>query len=86
MGGPKQEKTVVENVNVPGYRTRVNTKKYTDMRQAMIKLLPSESPGLNQNQIREGVKAYLDRTLFPGGEKAGWWAKPFSWIWKPKDS
>lgn len=75
MGGPKQQKTVVENINVPGYKTRVNSDKYNAMRQAMIKLLPLKSPGLNQNQIREGVKHYLDGTLFPGGAKAGWWAK-----------
>ena len=75
MGGLKQQKTAVENVNVPGHTTRVDSAKYTDMKNAMFKLLPAKAPGLNQSQIREGVKPFLDKALFPGGAKAGWWAK-----------
>ena len=37
--------------------------------------LPPRSPGLTQNEIREAVVPYLPANLFPGGVKAGWWAK-----------
>lgn len=68
-------KITVENVNVPGRTVRVNKSMYDAMKEAMWKVLPSESPGLTQNEIREGVLPYLPDDLYPGGEKAGWWAK-----------
>ena len=69
------KKITVENVNVPGSTTRVNKAMYDAMKQAMWEVLPSKAPGLNQNEIREGVVAHLPENLFPGGAKAGWWAK-----------
>jgi len=69
------EKITVENVNVPGHTTRVNKAMYDAMKQAMWRVLPSISPGLTQNEIREVVVPYLPEDLFPGGAKAGWWAK-----------
>jgi hypothetical protein len=69
------EKIVVENVNVPGHTTRVNRAMYEAMKEAMWKILPAESPGLTQNEVREGVVAHLPQDLYPGGAKAGWWAK-----------
>jgi hypothetical protein len=69
------EKITVENVNVPGHSTRVNKAMYDAMKQAMWKVLPSESPGLNQNEIREAVVPHLPEDLYPGGAKVGWWAK-----------
>ncbi|MGD2027364.1 MAG: hypothetical protein PVI99_06065 [Anaerolineales bacterium] len=71
----QDEKITVENVNVPGRTTRVNKAMYNAMKAAMWKVLPSESPGLNQNEIREAVLPYLPEDLYPGGEKVGWWAK-----------
>ncbi len=41
----------------------------------MWKIIPTQSPGLNQSEIREGVIPFLPEDLFPGGAKAGWWAK-----------
>lgn len=65
----------VQNVNVPGYTSRVNATKYYAMRAALLKALPSRAPGLTQAEMIEAVKAYLPADLFPGGEKAGWWTK-----------
>jgi len=69
------EKITVENVNVPGYMTRVSKAMYEAMQQAMWKVLPVKAPGLTQSEIREAVVPYLPEDLFPGGAKAGWWAK-----------
>lgn len=69
------EKITVENVNVPGHTTRVNKAMYDAMKQAMWKALPSKPPGLTQNEIREAIVPHLSEDLFPGGAKAGWWAK-----------
>lgn len=70
-----EEKITIENVNVPGYTTRVNAAMYTAMKQAMLQVLPKGEPGLTQSEIREAVVAYLPDELYPGGAKAGWWAK-----------
>lgn len=69
------DKVTVENVNVPGYTTRVNAAMYQAMKEAMWKVLPKEEPGLPQAEIREAVAPHLPEALFPGGAKAGWWAK-----------
>ena len=69
------EKIVVENVNHPGYSERVNKAKYEDMRQAMLKILPQDAPGMKVADAIESLKPHLDQTLFPGGAKAGWWQK-----------
>jgi hypothetical protein len=69
------KKIVVENVNVPGHTTRLNKAMYAGMKQAMWKVIPSKSPGLTQNEIREAVVPHLPEDLFRGGAKAGWWAK-----------
>lgn len=70
-----EEKISVENVNVPGYTTRVSKVIYDAMHQAMWKVLPVMPPGLTQAEIREAVIPHLPEDLFPGGVKAGWWAK-----------
>lgn len=70
-----EEKIIVENVNVPGISTRVSKVMYNAMRQAMWKVLPTMSPGLTQAKIREAVVPFLPQNIFPGGAKAGWWAK-----------
>ena len=69
------DKVEVENVNVPGRTTRVDAAKYRDARRALLASLPGASPGLTQAEIRESIVAHLDPELFPGGAKAGWWAK-----------
>lgn len=69
------EKTIVENVNVPGSSTRVNAAKYAAMKRAFLKILPDHSPGITQKEIQLEVKAHLPEDLFPQGKTSGWWAK-----------
>lgn len=69
------DKVVVENVNVPGRTSRVNAAKYQAMKDAMLRVLPKEEPGLTQSEIREAVIPHLPDELYPGGSTAGWWAK-----------
>ena len=71
----RNEKITVENVNVPGHTTRVDKAMYDAMKRVMWQVLPAKSPGLTQNEIREAVVPQLPEDLFPGGAKAGWWAK-----------
>jgi hypothetical protein len=73
--GNADEKIVVENVNHPGRTSRVNKAMYEAMKAAMWKVLPAQSPGLNQAEIREAVIPHLPDDLYPSGAKAGWWAK-----------
>jgi hypothetical protein len=44
------------------------------MKAAYLKILPDTPPGWSSAQIMEKVVAHLPDDLFPGGEKAGWWA------------
>ena len=69
------EKITVENVNVPGYTTRLDAVMYGAMRRAIFKVLPAKAPGLTQTEIRSAVVPHLPKDLFPDGAKAGWWAK-----------
>ena len=68
-------RVTVENVNVPGYTVKVDAAKYEAMREAILVVLPRTAPGLTQAEIRQAVFAHLAEELFPGGAKAGWWAK-----------
>jgi hypothetical protein len=70
-----EEKIVVENVNVPGSKTRVSRAMYDAMKQAMWQVLPTAAPGLTQGEIRAAVVPDLPEDRYPGGAKAGWWAK-----------
>jgi hypothetical protein len=69
------ERITVENVNVPDRTTRVNAVMYRAMKEAMLTILPRQAPGLTQSEIREAVVQHLPEELYPGGAKAGWWAK-----------
>jgi hypothetical protein len=65
----------VQNVNVPGYTSRVNSAKYLAMRGALLRVLPRGAPGVTQREMFEAVTEHLPEDLFPGGAKANWWAK-----------
>ena len=71
----KDEKIVVENVNTPGKTSRVNAEKYTATKTALLRILPKRSPGITQKEMMENIKAELPQSLFPNGEKSGWWMK-----------
>jgi len=71
----KVARIFVENINVPDGRSRVDAAKYAAMRTALMKALPDRPPGLTQEEMLKGVLRFLPADLFPGGAKAGWWAK-----------
>jgi hypothetical protein len=65
----------VENVNHPGQVKLVDAAMYNAMRRAVLKVLPKTPPGLTVEDMYGKVATQLPRGLFPGGAKAGWWAK-----------
>lgn len=69
------DKIEVENVNVPGQVTRVDRAKYEDMKQAMLKIMSSDQPGMTAKEIKEAALPHLSPDLFPEGKTSGWWAK-----------
>jgi hypothetical protein len=71
----QQQKVKVENVNHPGNSTRLDQAKYGAMKDAYLKVLPAKAPGLTVAEIRERLADVLSQEHFPGGAKAGWWAK-----------
>lgn len=75
MPNPRSEKIDVENVNAAGSVKSVDVEMYTAMKQAFLETLPKGSPGPTLAEIRERLPAHLPDHLFPGGAKAGWWAK-----------
>ncbi len=75
MSSNNDEKITIENVTSPGRTSRVNKVMYDAMKEAMWQVLPAASPGLTQKEIYDGVMAHLPEDLYPGGAKAGWWAK-----------
>jgi len=68
------KKIAVENVNVPGHTSNVDAARYTAVKKAMLKVLPSAAPGFTHTELCNGMKPHLEK-LFPGGEKIGWWSK-----------
>ena len=68
-------RVTLENVNLPGYTIQVDAAKHEAMREALLTVLPNKAPGFTQTEIRQAVLAHLSKDLFPGGAKAGWWAK-----------
>jgi hypothetical protein len=65
----------IENVNHPGSSTTVDAGMYNAMREALLAVLPTTTPGLTEAQMRQAVTPQLPEALFPGGARAGWWAK-----------
>ena len=71
-------KVRVENVNHPGRAANVDADKYHAARAALLAVLPAAPPGLTQAGMLSAVGEELAADaphLFPGGAKAGWWAK-----------
>jgi len=69
------EKIEIENVNAPHHVARVDRAKYEAMRTALLGVLTRDPPGMTGAEMKSALLATLDPTLFPGGEKAGWWMK-----------
>ena len=69
------EKIAVQNPNTPDRTENVRADKYHDMRNALVRVLPSTPPGLPFAAIKEAAKPLLSPDLFPDGKTSGWWAK-----------
>jgi hypothetical protein len=65
----------VENVNHPGDCRLVDRTRYQAMKRAMLAALPKRPPGLSPAEIVAAVLPRLPQAAFPGGQRAGWWAK-----------
>lgn len=65
----------IENFISPGPKYRVERAKYEPMRDALLKVLPANEPGLTVAEAKAAVLPLLPQDMFPGGEKAGWWLK-----------
>jgi hypothetical protein len=68
-------KVTVENVNVPGRTSQVDAEKYEAMKAAILKVTPKRAPGLAAAEMIEQVRPLLPGSLWPNGEKVGWWQK-----------
>lgn len=71
----KAEKITIENIASPGHTYRVDKAKYEAMQEALMTILPGEPPGLTVADAKTALLPHLSETLFPGGDKAGWWLK-----------
>jgi hypothetical protein len=65
----------IENIISPGHVRRVDAEKYGAMRQAYLNALAAAPAGLTVAEIHARLLRHLPEHLFPGGAKAGWWAK-----------
>jgi hypothetical protein len=68
-------KIQIENFASPGHTYNVDATKYEAMREAYLAVIPAVPPGLTPVEIRTKLTPLLPDQLFPGGAKAGWWAK-----------
>lgn len=71
----RDDKIVIENVNIPGRTERVDRAKYMAMREALLAILPAKAPGLKVADALEALLPHLPGSVFPEGKKAGWWLK-----------
>lgn len=65
----------VENVNHPGSVRQVDAAPYEAMKSAYLAVLSSAPQGLTIEEIGARLGTHLPQEIFPGGAKAGWWAK-----------
>ena len=68
-------KLQIENVLQPGKTYAVDAAKFNAMRKAYLAHEPQSGPGATPAEIQKALLPTLPQDLFPGGEKAGWWAK-----------
>ena len=68
-------KLTIENVLQPGKTYAVDAEKFAAMRKAYLVHVPHTGPGATPAEIQKAVIPSLPQDLFPGGDKAGWWAK-----------
>lgn len=68
-------KIQIENVLQPGKTYPVDAAMFEAMRKAYLASVPKNGPGATPSEIQKAALAHLPHSLFPSGEKAGWWAK-----------
>ena len=68
-------KIEVRSITSPGHVMHLDRAKFEAMRDALLKVLPDEAPGLTVAEAKRDLLPLLPEALFPGGEKAGWWLK-----------
>lgn len=71
----KSDKIAIENVLQPGKTYNVDAAKLNAMRDAVLACLPAAAPGITVADLKQAALPRLPESLFPGGEKAGWWIK-----------
>ena len=59
----------------PNHVVRLDRAKFEAMRDALLKVLPAEAPGMTVADAKRDLLPLLPEALFQGGEKAGWWLK-----------
>ena len=70
-----QDKVTIQSITSPGHMQRVDRAKYMAMHDALLPVLPSAAPGITVAEARSALLPALPDTLFPRGDKAGWWLK-----------
>lgn len=73
--GGNLERIDVQNVGQPGKTYRVDKSQYTEMRNAMLSVLPDAGPRMNVPDVIQAVLPKLSERLFPGGETSSGWVK-----------
>lgn len=68
-------KVEVRNIVSPRSVQRLDADKFGAMERAVLRVLPTASPGMTVAEMQAGVLPHLPEALFPGGAKAGWWGK-----------
>jgi len=68
-------KIEIENVLRPGSTYSVDAAKHAAMKKAYLAVLPKAPPGMTVAEIGKDLLPHLSEDHFPGGAKAGWWAK-----------
>jgi hypothetical protein len=69
------DKIEVRNFTSPNHITKVDRAKYMAMHTALMAVLPDAPPGMSPAEAQKALLPHLNPTLFPGGEKSGWWMK-----------
>jgi hypothetical protein len=75
MTTTKPGRIAIENVLQPGKTYNVDAAKFGAMRDAVLASLPAAAPGITLPELKQAALTRLPESLFPGGEKAGWWIK-----------
>jgi hypothetical protein len=71
----KATKIAIENVVSPGRTRLVGATKYEALKNVLLRITPTKSPGLSAVEMREKMLPMLPQDLWPNGEKVGWWQK-----------